>query len=62
MPLAGNGASPPGLPKTQRVPAQSSLEAEYLATAEGVKEALNVRAVLPSIAPETSGAKIKQGP
>ena len=48
-----------GTTKTQRVPAQSSAEAEYLAAAEGVKEALYVRAILSSIAPETSGAKIK---
>ncbi|CAB1104418.1 unnamed protein product [Ectocarpus sp. CCAP 1310/34] len=48
-----------GTTKTQRVPAQSSSEAEYLAAGEGKKEALHVRAVLPLVAPETSGAKIK---
>ena len=48
-----------GTTKTQRVPAQSSSEAEYLAAAEAVKEALHVRAVLSFVAPETCAAKIK---
>ncbi|CAB1111861.1 unnamed protein product [Ectocarpus sp. CCAP 1310/34] len=48
-----------GTTKTQRVPAQSSSEAEHLAAGEGVKEALHARAVLSFVAPETSGAKIK---
>ena len=48
-----------GITKTQRVPAQSTAEAEYLAAAEGVKEALYVRSVLSFVAPETSGAKIR---
>ena len=48
-----------GIIKTQRVPAQSTAEAEYLAAAEGVKEALYVRSVLSFVAPETNGAKIR---
>ena len=48
-----------GITKTQRVPAQSAAEAEYLAAAEGVKEALYVRSVLSFVAPETNGAKIR---
>ncbi|CAB1098675.1 unnamed protein product [Ectocarpus sp. CCAP 1310/34] len=55
--VGGNTAN--GTTKTQRVPAQSSSEAEYLAAGEGVKEALHLRAVLPFVAPETSGAKMK---
>ena len=45
--------------KTQRVVSLSTSEAEYIAAGDGVKEALFVRAVLPSITPETSGANIK---
>ena len=45
--------------KTQRVVSLSISEAEYIATEDGVKEALFVRAVLPFNAPETSGASIK---
>jgi len=44
--------------KTQPVVALSTSEAEYIAAAEGVKEALFVRGVLAFIAPETSGASI----
>ncbi|CAB1099174.1 unnamed protein product [Ectocarpus sp. CCAP 1310/34] len=45
--------------KAQRVSAQSTSEAEYMAAGEGVREALFVRGVLSFIAPETSEAKIK---
>ncbi|CAB1096091.1 unnamed protein product [Ectocarpus sp. CCAP 1310/34] len=37
----------------------SSMEAEYIAAGEGVKEALFVRAVLSFVAPETSGSSIQ---
>ena len=57
--VAVGGTLVNGTTKTQRVPAQSSSEAEYLAAAEAVKEALYVRAVLSFVAPETCGAKIK---
>ena len=45
--------------KIQHVMPLSTSEAEYLAAGDGVKEALFVRAVLPFIAPETSGGSIK---
>ena len=45
--------------KTQHVVSLSTSEAEYIAAADGVKEALFVRAVLNFIAPETSGTIIK---
>ena len=45
--------------KPQRVVSLSISEAEYIATEDGVKEALFVRAVLSFVAPETSGARIK---
>ena len=45
--------------KTQHVLSLSTSEAEYIATGNGVKEALVVRAVLSSIAPETNVASIK---
>ena len=37
----------------------STPEAEYIATGDGVKEALFVRAVLSFIAPETSETSVK---
>ena len=45
--------------KTQHVVPLSTSEAEYIATGDGVKEALFVRAVLSFITPETGGASIK---
>ena len=45
--------------KTQHVMSLSTSEAEYIATGDGVKGALLVRAVLSFIAPETSGSSIK---
>ncbi|CAB1112182.1 unnamed protein product [Ectocarpus sp. CCAP 1310/34] len=45
--------------KTQSIVSLSSTEAEYIATGEGVKGALFVRAVLSFIAPETSGSSIQ---
>ena len=45
--------------KTQRVVSLSTSEAEYIAAGDDVKEALFVRAVLSSIAPETCGASVK---
>ena len=45
--------------KTQRVVSLSTLEAEYIAAGDGVKEALFVQAVLSFIAPKTCGATVK---
>ena len=45
--------------KTRHVVSLSISKAEYVATGDGVKEALFVRAVLSFIAPETSRASIK---
>ena len=45
--------------KTQHVVSLSTSEAEYITAGDGVKEAVFVRLVLSSIAPETSGASIK---
>ena len=45
--------------KTQHAVSLPTSEAEYITAEDGVKEALFVRAVLFSIAPETSGASIK---
>ena len=45
--------------KTQHVVSLSTSEAEYIAAADGVKEALFARVVLSFVAPKTSGASIK---
>ena len=45
--------------KTGHVVSLSTSEAEYIATGDGVQEAMFVRAVLSFIVPETSGASIK---
>ena len=45
--------------KTQHVVSLSTLEAEFVAAGDGVKEALFVRTILIFIAPETIGASIR---
>ena len=57
VPLGGTVVSHAS--KTQRVVSLPISEAEYIATGDGVNEALFVRAALSCIAPETCGASVK---